>query len=246
LFIVLRLGLQSNSRNTLIYSSFSPRVSNKPRGSRRRTSTRPSSPSASSSSPPPQGSLGGPPPPPVRQGSQRPARKGASFLPHPCFTQYNVALRCSAGVARARSSTSRGATFCVGDVVRIESDEFIPADVVLVSSSELEGLCYIEMSNLDGCVLTCLVVSVAHNGVHAARRISRSHRRPRTRRASPRRSSCSASWATSAASSRITHCTRSKARWTCARRPVARSRYAAHKYLFFAGYGAGAVKVPGA
>lgn len=38
----------------------------------------------------------------------------------------------------------------VGDVVRIESNDFIPADVVLISSSEPEGLCYIETSNLDG------------------------------------------------------------------------------------------------
>lgn len=38
----------------------------------------------------------------------------------------------------------------VGDVVRIESDDFIPADVIVLSTSEPEGLCYIETANLDG------------------------------------------------------------------------------------------------
>jgi phospholipid-transporting ATPase len=38
----------------------------------------------------------------------------------------------------------------VGDVIRVESDDFIPADVILLSSSEPEGFCYIETSNLDG------------------------------------------------------------------------------------------------
>jgi len=38
----------------------------------------------------------------------------------------------------------------VGDIVRLPSDSFIPADLILLSSSEPEGLCYIETANLDG------------------------------------------------------------------------------------------------
>jgi phospholipid-transporting ATPase len=44
----------------------------------------------------------------------------------------------------------------VGDVVRLENDDFIPADLILVTSSEPEGFCYIETSNLDGCVSPCV------------------------------------------------------------------------------------------
>lgn len=38
----------------------------------------------------------------------------------------------------------------VGDIVKVESEESFPADLVLLATSEPEGLCYIETANLDG------------------------------------------------------------------------------------------------
>ncbi|XP_039070787.1 probable phospholipid-transporting ATPase 4 [Hibiscus syriacus] len=38
----------------------------------------------------------------------------------------------------------------VGDVVRVEKDQFFPSDLLLLSSNNEDGICYVETMNLDG------------------------------------------------------------------------------------------------
>ena len=38
----------------------------------------------------------------------------------------------------------------VGQIVKVSCDKFLPADMILVQSSDTKGVCYIETKNLDG------------------------------------------------------------------------------------------------
>lgn len=47
-------------------------------------------------------------------------------------------------------TTKTWAEVCVGDVVQLSCNENIPADIVLLNTSNTQGICHIESSNLDG------------------------------------------------------------------------------------------------
>ncbi|XP_057417107.1 phospholipid-transporting ATPase 3-like isoform X2 [Lotus japonicus] len=38
----------------------------------------------------------------------------------------------------------------VGDLVKVKQDEFFPADLLFLASTNVDGVCYIETTNLDG------------------------------------------------------------------------------------------------
>ncbi|KII69688.1 Phospholipid-transporting ATPase IB [Thelohanellus kitauei] len=63
------------------------------------------------------------------------------------------------------------ATIHVGDIIRVESGQIVPADIVIISTSEPNHNCYIQTSSLDGeisykikyvCQISLLFLSTIH------------------------------------------------------------------------------------
>ena len=52
----------------------------------------------------------------------------------------------------------------VGQIIKIKSDEYVPADVLILSTSDSKGVCYVETKNLDG--ETNLKIKTANKDLH--------------------------------------------------------------------------------
>jgi magnesium-transporting ATPase (P-type) len=49
----------------------------------------------------------------------------------------------------------------IGEIVKVKNRTYIPADLILISSSEAQGTCYIETANLDGYVVLQQIMTIS-------------------------------------------------------------------------------------
>jgi len=38
----------------------------------------------------------------------------------------------------------------VGDIIKVNKNEILPADIIVIYSSSVNGICYLQTTNLDG------------------------------------------------------------------------------------------------
>ena len=84
----------------------------------------------------------------LRTHKPAPAKLGSAVAPARNYGSFLNATKTTPEKARFKRDYWKNVQ--VGDFVRIYNDEQIPADVVILSTSDPDGACYVETKNLDG------------------------------------------------------------------------------------------------